>query len=178
MADQRRTAVLYIDGKSYVVTGTNSQESFRSIEKMLNERIRKVKTLPTLHPTGSERQLMLAAINLASDYMDLEKKLDEKEKEAQKALEKAGQAEKEAKEAREALKAMEAVKAKEAPKDSASTVSARGARPASASSADQKRLKKLQSQVDSYEKQLLDPESENQELARKLEEMQKKQTRP
>lgn len=165
MADQRRTAVLYIDGKSYVVTGTNSQESFRSIEKMLNERIRKVKTLPTLHPTGSERQLMLAAINLASDYLDLEKKLDEKEKEVAKALEKAKQAEKAA-----------PASADEPKESKAAPAPARA--PRTASAADQKRLKKLQSQVDLYEKQLLDLESENQELSRRLEEIQKHQTRP
>lgn len=89
---------MHIAGKDYKVTGAESEEQVRLIESCVNEKMKALHKLFSVQGMEEETIAMLAAINLADDYLKAQKqaqllkakvdKLAKKERQLQESIEK------------------------------------------------------------------------------------------
>ena len=74
---EKKTRLLRIAGHDYKIRGAESDEQIRQVEKCLNEKISALKKLFSVQGLDFETITMLAAINLADDYIKVENQLKE-----------------------------------------------------------------------------------------------------
>ena len=72
---ENKTRILRIAGHDYKIRGAESDEQIRLVEKCLNEKIGALKKLLSVQNMDFETITMLAAINLADDYIKAEQQL-------------------------------------------------------------------------------------------------------
>ncbi len=72
---ENKTRILRIAGRDYKIRGAESDEQIRLVEKCLNEKIGALKKLLSVQTMDFETITMLAAINLADDYIKAETQL-------------------------------------------------------------------------------------------------------
>ena len=72
---ENKTRILRIAGRDYKIRGAESDEQIRLVEKCLNEKIGALKKLLSVQNMDFETITMLAAINLADDYIKAEQQL-------------------------------------------------------------------------------------------------------
>lgn len=94
----KKKVTMHIAGKDYKVSGAESEEQARLIEGCVNEKINALHKLFSVQGMTEEGIAMLAAINLADDYLKARKqaqllkskldKLSKKERQLQEAIEK------------------------------------------------------------------------------------------
>lgn len=72
---ENKTRILRIAGHDYKIRGAESDEQIRLVEKCLNEKIGALNKLLSVQNMDFETITMLAAINLADDYIKAEQQL-------------------------------------------------------------------------------------------------------
>ena len=72
---ESKARILRIAGRDYKIRGAESDEQIRLVEKCLNEKIGALKKLLSVQNMDFETITMLAAINLADDYIKAEQQL-------------------------------------------------------------------------------------------------------
>ena len=72
---ETKTRLLRIAGHDYKVRGAESEEQLRKVERCLNDKIAALKKLFSVQGMEFETITMLAAINLADDYIKAEDEL-------------------------------------------------------------------------------------------------------
>lgn len=72
---ESKAKILRIAGHDYKIRGAESDEQLRRVERCLNDKIGELKKLFSVQGMDYETITMLAAINLADDYIKAEDKL-------------------------------------------------------------------------------------------------------
>lgn len=72
---ENKAKVLRIAGHDYKIRGAESEEQIRRVERCLNDKIGELKKLFSVQGMDFETITMLAAINLADDYIKAEAEL-------------------------------------------------------------------------------------------------------
>lgn len=94
---EKKKMIMRIDGRDYRVSGADSEEQLRLIEDCVNEKFKELHRLFSVQGMEEEHIVMLAAINLADDYLKAQKeaaqlkakadKLAKREKQLQESVE-------------------------------------------------------------------------------------------
>lgn len=87
MAEKKQT-IMHIAGKDYPVSGADSQEQLRLIEACVNEKLNALHKLFSVQGLENEHIIMLAAINLADDYLKAQKQVQLLKEKADKLIKK------------------------------------------------------------------------------------------
>ena len=74
---ENKNRTLRIAGRDYKIRGAESDEQVRLVEKCLNEKIKALKKLFSVQGMDFETITMLAAINLADDYIKADRQLQQ-----------------------------------------------------------------------------------------------------
>ena len=72
---ESKSRILRIAGRDYKIRGAESEEQLRRVERCLNDKIGELKKLFSVQSMDFETITMLAAINLADDYINAEAEL-------------------------------------------------------------------------------------------------------
>ncbi|MBQ7015816.1 MAG: cell division protein ZapA [Firmicutes bacterium] len=72
---ESKSRILRIAGRDYKIRGAESEEQLRRVERCLNDKIGELKKLFSVQGMDFETITMLAAINLADDYISAEAEL-------------------------------------------------------------------------------------------------------
>ena len=72
---ENKSKILRIAGHDYKIRGAESEEQIRKVERCLNDKIGELKKLFSVQGMDFETITMLAAINLADDYIKAEAEL-------------------------------------------------------------------------------------------------------
>lgn len=72
---ESKSRILRIAGHDYKIRGAESEEHLRRVERCLNDKIGELKKLFSVQGMDFETITMLAAINLADDYISAEAEL-------------------------------------------------------------------------------------------------------
>ena len=73
---EKKQIIMHIAGKDYKVSGADSEEQLRRIEACVNEKLSALHKLFSVQGLEEEHITMLAAINLADDYIKLQKQVN------------------------------------------------------------------------------------------------------
>ena len=92
----KKRVLMQIAGKEYMVTGADSEQRLRQIERGINAKIDALRSLLSVQSLEEDYLIMLTAINIADDYLtekeqvaalqEQVKMLQAKEKELQKTI--------------------------------------------------------------------------------------------
>ncbi len=121
---EKKQIIMHIAGKDYKVSGADSEEQLRRIEACVNEKLSALHKLFSVQGLEEEHIVMLAAINLADDYIKMQKQVQLLKEKTDKLM---------------------------------------------------KKEKQLQEMAAQYEEALLNLETENQEYAQQLKQLQKEE---
>jgi len=72
---ESKSRILRIAGRDYKIRGAESEEQLRRVERCLNDKIGELKKLFSVQGMDFETITMLAAINLADDYISADAEL-------------------------------------------------------------------------------------------------------
>ena len=74
---EKKKITMHIAGGHYTVSGKESEEHLRKIESCVNEKIKDLHKLFSVQGMEEENLVMLAAINLADDYLKATQQLQQ-----------------------------------------------------------------------------------------------------
>lgn len=105
---EKKKIIMRIGGRDYKVSGGESEEHLRQIETCVNGKLKELHTLFSVRSMEEENVTMLAAINLADDYLRAEKQLQQLKIKYEKLSRKERQLQEEVQRYEEALLNLEA----------------------------------------------------------------------